>query len=71
MYEISKDIILLKTMPATTINHRLFMLKVFYTKGLIIEHSITKRNISKTISQYTTDVNNEKVNKISKLKKTY
>ena len=37
-----KKIILLKTISATTINHRLLMLKTFYIKGLTIEHSITQ-----------------------------
>ena len=31
-----------KAIPATTINHRLLVLKIIYIKGLIIEHSITQ-----------------------------
>ena len=42
MYQTLKKIILLKNISATTINHRLPMLKMMYTKGMIIEHPITQ-----------------------------
>ena len=42
MYLILKKITLLKTISATIINLRLFMLKTIYIKGPVTEHSITQ-----------------------------